>query len=332
VAIRGSVALNSSGAVKTVLRMLDIIRRGWRRDDIAAFLNSNFVNMELINISEFDRLTRKANFYKGREALRRRIEEFAEGSKRFLTHPEDADKAEYFEDLEGCKNILRSVQSLVESIGMLENCSRMEDFVNTLVELIDRFRIYESVLTGEKAEFHARALFEFIRTLRALHAERRMLGLPDEMDFEGFYNLTNSIAESVQIVEDNTSVGVQILDIFSARYSSFKVVFVCDLVEGEFPQRRRESLIYDDESRRRINEELSALYGAGYMLEESLHRQDEEMLLFYIAVTRAQERLYLLYSTTDSAGKAQLPSYYLDEVRGYHRQNFHSLPSFCLRS
>ncbi|HLD50044.1 MAG TPA: PD-(D/E)XK nuclease family protein, partial [bacterium] len=54
-------------------------------------------------------------------------------------------------------------------------------------------------------------------------------------------------------------------------------------------------------------------------LKEKLPRQAMERYLFYLAVTRASEKLFLTYPRLDLEGKESLPSYYIDEVLAHGR-------------
>jgi ATP-dependent helicase/DNAse subunit B len=55
--------------------------------------------------------------------------------------------------------------------------------------------------------------------------------------------------------------------------------------------------------------------GMEYPLAECLPRQNIERFFFYVAVTRARERLFLSCPHLDFEGKESLPSFYLEEVK-----------------
>ena len=50
-------------------------------------------------------------------------------------------------------------------------------------------------------------------------------------------------------------------------------------------------------------------------MREACELMDEERYLFYIAITRAKERLYLTYPSTNSDGNMTLPSFFLSDIR-----------------
>jgi DNA helicase-2/ATP-dependent DNA helicase PcrA len=81
---------------------------------------------------------------------------------------------------------------------------------------------------------------------------------------------------------------VRILTVHQSKGLEFDTVFVIKAVEGEFPSWRS---IKDG-------------------------NLDEEHRLFYVAVSRAREHLYVSYQQRDSRGKGQTPSRYLKSLRG----------------
>ena len=92
-----------------------------------------------------------------------------------------------------------------------------------------------------------------------------------------------------------------------------RVVFLCGLNEGVFPKRNGEEGMLSDAERRR----LTAL---GIRLgPDSRFRSFQEKFLFYLAVTRAVEKLYLSYILADEDGSAMEPSPWVRQIeeRGY---------------
>lgn len=101
---------------------------------------------------------------------------------------------------------------------------------------------------------------------------------------------------------------VQIYNIALARQKEYKVVFLPGLLEKQFPLQVREDPILSDAERRLVNRKEE-------ILPERLPRQSVERLFFYLAVTRASERLILSFPRFDLEGKEALPSFYIDEVK-----------------
>jgi DNA helicase-2/ATP-dependent DNA helicase PcrA len=88
--------------------------------------------------------------------------------------------------------------------------------------------------------------------------------------------------------ELSQGAGVNLLSVHASKGLEFKEVFVLDLMDGRFPNRK--------------------LMSQGGSLEE-------ERRLFYVAVTRAKERLCLSFASYDSVKKAKfMPSNFLFEA------------------
>lgn len=101
---------------------------------------------------------------------------------------------------------------------------------------------------------------------------------------------------------------VQIYNVSVARQKEYKIVFLAGLLEKQFPIQVKEDPILFDSERRFLNR-------SGEMLKEFLPRQQFERYFFYLAATRARERLFLTYPRFNLEGRESLPSFYTDEVQ-----------------
>jgi ATP-dependent helicase/DNAse subunit B len=93
---------------------------------------------------------------------------------------------------------------------------------------------------------------------------------------------------------------VHLMDVFEARQWELPVVFVCGLLEREFPRYHSEDPVLGDAARRRLGMETAA------------QRNAEERSLFDLAVTRASSELVLSFSRFDEKGVKTLPSFFLE--------------------
>jgi ATP-dependent helicase/DNAse subunit B len=92
------------------------------------------------------------------------------------------------------------------------------------------------------------------------------------------------------------------------RARRFAVVFVCGLQEGEFPGAGHAEPFFSDERRREL------ALASGLVLrahEDALHA---ERYLFYAAVSRATERVFLAYRSSDEEGNLALASPFIADV------------------
>jgi RecB family exonuclease len=92
------------------------------------------------------------------------------------------------------------------------------------------------------------------------------------------------------------------------RARRFRAVFVCGLQEGEFPGGGRPEPFLSDERRR----ELALASGLALRPREDV--LSAERYLFYSAVSRATERVFLAYRSSDEEGNLALPSPFVADV------------------
>ncbi len=95
---------------------------------------------------------------------------------------------------------------------------------------------------------------------------------------------------------------VHVMDVYEARQWRLPVVFVCGLLEREFPRYHRQDGLLADATRRRFG------------LPTAMERQEEERFLFDLATSRATSRVVLSYPQFNGKGEDNLPSFFLRGV------------------
>jgi RecB family exonuclease len=108
-------------------------------------------------------------------------------------------------------------------------------------------------------------------------------------------------------VEDGRRDVVHVLGAKEARQWSLPVVFVCGLVQGQFPQASRQDDFFPDPARR-------ALRSSGIALRTSEDNEMEEQFLFDAALGRARTRTVLSYPETDARGERNPLSLFLEPL------------------
>jgi ATP-dependent helicase/DNAse subunit B len=114
-------------------------------------------------------------------------------------------------------------------------------------------------------------------------------------------------------VEDGRRDVVHILDAHEARQWELPVVFVCGLVEGEFPKTPRGDAVLNEDTRVRLRE-------SGVLVRTRVEREHEEAFLFELARTRASERLVLSWPEFDESGRPMARAFALDLLPGEPKQ------------
>ena len=101
---------------------------------------------------------------------------------------------------------------------------------------------------------------------------------------------------------------VSLADPAQIRARRFRAVFVCGLQEGEFPGPGSPEPFLSDERRREL------ALASGLRLRPREDALDGERYLFYAAVSRATERVFLAYRSSDEEGNLALASPFIGDV------------------
>ncbi len=108
-------------------------------------------------------------------------------------------------------------------------------------------------------------------------------------------------------VEDNRRDVVQVLSAHEARQWVLPVVFICGMVEKQFPQVHRQDPFFPQAARHRLN-------AAGIRVRTAEEFECEERALFDSALTRASMLAVLSYPEFDARGERNLPSIFLEDL------------------
>ncbi|MGZ4296777.1 MAG: PD-(D/E)XK nuclease family protein [Solirubrobacteraceae bacterium] len=145
---------------------------------------------------------------------------------------------------------------------------------------------------------------------------RALRALVTAVDELSELSLTPAGAELVEMLErlpvpatrTPDADAVLLAEPLEVRARRFRVVFVCGLQEGEFPLPAHPEPFLSDERRREL-----ALAG-GPRLRPREDALAAERYLFYASVSRATERVYLAYRSSDEEGNLALPSPFIADV------------------
>ena len=124
---------------------------------------------------------------------------------------------------------------------------------------------------------HAAALDAFEA---ACDAAAAVLDPAIPLECKPFWNAVETMLATSELrVPDHRRDVVHVIDAFEARQWSLPIVFVCGLLEKEFPKYQSEDAILPDAMRRRLQ-------SRGVQLRTSVQRQSDERFLFDLAMTR----------------------------------------------
>ncbi len=197
---------------------------------------------------------------------------------------------------------------LLEKIASFQDRFQAAQTVDELIRLTEE--VFESFgLTRIPISYDEKARRDFaaLKRLQGLLREIRGVAEARGSREKGFAEFAKQFLGLIEVdlfsLHERDKNCVQIYDVSLARQKEYKVVFLAGLLEKYFPVEIREDPILADEERREIG------------LRERLPRQALERYLFYVGLTRAQERIILSYPRFNLEGHEALPSFYVDEVR-----------------
>lgn len=125
---------------------------------------------------------------------------------------------------------------------------------------------------------------------------------------EYWKKLKTVIDDATLRIPDNRRNVVHVMDAYEARQWKLPVVFLCGLLEKQFPKHHSQSPLLSDPARLQLRE-------AGISLRTAFDRHEEEQFLFDLATSRATSKLILSYPVLNAKGDANLPSFFLEKLR-----------------
>jgi len=131
-----------------------------------------------------------------------------------------------------------------------------------------------------------------------------------EMPIEPFCRTVESVLrlKPLRLADDRRNV-VHVLSAHEARQWVLPAVFVCGMVEKQFPQFHPQDAFFPDDARRRLN-------FAGVRVRAAVEREREERALFDTAINRATMLVTLSYPELNPRGESSLPSIFLEDFVG----------------
>ncbi|PIZ95109.1 MAG: hypothetical protein COX81_01835 [Candidatus Magasanikbacteria bacterium CG_4_10_14_0_2_um_filter_37_12] len=238
----------------------------------------------------------------------------------------------YYEALKRCREFQLSehgvaiCDKLVELIHHAMQRSRFEKPTTVLIEFLENSG-YLAYLT-QTEEGGDRNAIRKIRYLKQFFEfiERYQESVPDAnvFGFVDFYNQVIISGDDGKLYQPtDTPDSINIMTVHASKGLEFKYVFVVNCVEGRFPTRRKggdielpEDLIHE-------------------IMPEGDYHYQEERRLFYVAMTRAKERLYLTSALNYGGVRSSKLSRFVSELDfGLRTSDFktESITSFGLSS
>ncbi|MBS3735001.1 MAG: PD-(D/E)XK nuclease family protein [Phycisphaerae bacterium] len=233
-------------------------------------------------------LIRDGNVLEGRDAYGRTAVRFARQADRAAASAADDD--------EDARTARGSAEQFHNAAAMLE---RLFDVAERArrdgpVTVIDALGLRRVAAQQASPDLAARDL----RAVSALEAAAGELdGATDPAD-------VREALEPLSVPPPRTEALVDVLDVLDARPLRYDHVFLLGCGEGQFPRGFVDSAVLSEPQR-------DAWADRGVVLDSRRDLDAREMLLFYLAVSRADRHLTLSYMDTDATGRAGAPGSFL---------------------
>jgi ATP-dependent helicase/nuclease subunit B len=259
------------------------------------------------------RLAREANVWEGRESyskgldylksLAARNAETADDTGEFVLKPEDARVR-----LDEIERVRAFLARLFNALALPAEAARSE-FADGFRRILRASGLWDAVCADAEPRRRARdakalAALEEVFEEVALLAEDGAARIPRDRFLA---EVTQGLDLATAASEEPADAPVVVMDATESRALAFDHVFVLGLAEKEFPRRGRPHPFFDDAER-------ADLRRRQVDLRDTSHDAEHEMLLYYLAVTRARRSLVLSYPSLDAQSRPALASHYLEET------------------
>ena len=247
--VDGPERLSDNPLLKTMLHLLAVVRRGWQRDDLLAFLKSSYTEPASLAADALRRRARSAGVRQGRAKWLALAEE-AEGTVAVT---------------------LRRIAHFEEALTVGE--ADPQEFIERLREIVTAFGLEARIEAGEptRAQRDRAALKEAWEVLAALAQMDRFAGR-HTLAFPAFHDGLLAAWNSASALAHAEGDRVRVAEPYDARERPLKVAAIMGLTERVFPRRITEDPFFRDDER-------AALRRSGEVdLEPHKNRADDERL------------------------------------------------------
>ena len=276
------------------------------RDVLRVIKNSYFRAQSLgpydaSTVAAAETLVRRANILRGRDRYAQAARRLAEQARRKETPEDDAEGPPGAipyrpEEIETAAEMLQRLFEVSDAGAKSapDESSAGQDTASGLLAIIERLELGQAARHDEP-ELTARDL----RALDELQSLLRQLARPHPPPAMIMEALT-----AVSFAQQRSQAVVDILDVLDARALRYRHVFCLGLGEGQFPSGYSESSLITEGDR-------LTWAKRGLRLDSRSDLTAREMLLFYLAVTRADESLTVSFPLSDASGRPGAPGAFL---------------------
>ena len=294
--------LNQNIVIQYVLAILEIFIKNWSYEAVFNYIKTGFSNIEEDDIFKLEKYCLKwgikqnkwkkeftyGNYEEKDKAEIERLEQIRKdliNPLMNLKHKIDENKTvrviskaiyEFLVEQQIFEKVQKKIDELNE-IGQIDLANEYESSLQNIIEILD-----EIVLVFDEDKI---TIDKYNQILKI-----------------GF---KNSSLTKIPGTQDQVIMG----DVDRSRSHKVKAIFIIGLNDGEFPSVRKDEGFLNDADREILKQDGLEL------AKGTIDKLYEDNFNIYKAFTTAEEKLYLLYSSSDMQGKALRPSMLINKIK-----------------
>lgn len=294
--------LNQNIVIQYILGILEIFIKNWSYEAVFNYIKTGFSNIEEDDIFKLEKYCLKWGIKQNKWK-----KEFTYGNY------EEKDKAE-IERLEQIRKDL--VSPLMNLKHKIDENKTVRGISKAIYEFLVEQQIYEKVQIkiqelNEIGQIDLANEYESsIQTIIEILDEIVLVFKDDKITIDKYNQILkigfkNSSLTKIPGTQDQVIMGA----VDRSRSHKVKAIFIIGLNDGEFPSVRKDEGFLNDADREVLKQNGIEL------AKGTIDKLYEDSFNIYKAFTTAEEKLYLLYSSSDMQGKALRPSMLINKIK-----------------
>ena len=294
--------LNQNIVIQYILGILEIFIKNWSYEAVFNYIKTGFSNIEEDDIFKLEKYCLKWGIKQNKWK-----KEFTYGNY------EEKDKA----DIERLEQIRKDlVTPLMNLKYKIDENKTVEGISKAIYEFLVEQQIYEKVQIkiqelNEIGQIDLANEYESsIQTIIEILDEIVLVFKDYKITIDKYNQILkigfkNSSLTKIPGTQDQVIMG----DVDRSRSHKVKAIFIIGLNDGEFPSVRKDEGFLNDADREVLKQNGIEL------AKGTIDKLYEDSFNIYKAFTTAEEKLYLLYSSSDMQGKALRPSMLINKIK-----------------
>ncbi len=322
--------LDACGVVRFILRLLSLPPAYAFHDVLAVIRNSYFrpgalgAGLDAATVATAEMAIRTANVLGGRteysRAFRRLADRARSGGEEFAEDEETVALGPLSADAEAIERAGAMLAALMARLDRLAAPEDVGAYVRAVRELIGELQLPAAVVERLRISDESPAVgveddASVAADLRALRAFDELLEDLTEAPLspagrsraEELTELVSRLAEAAVCPPARAESLAEVLDVLDGRSLRFRRVYLLGVNERAFPRLAQETCFIAESDR-------LAWAARGVALDSRSDLIAREMLLFYLAATRADEALTVSFLTAEASGRPHAASSFLEEL------------------